>query len=132
MTYKTLDEVPVWQDARRLNKDLFPVLRNLGSKNQFELRSQMERSAGSIMDNIAEGFERDGNKEFVQFLAVAKGSAGELKSQLVRATDRELIEKSEAEVLLAKCDSVLKQLGGLMIYLRNTDILGQKFIGRKK
>lgn len=92
----------------------------------------MERSAGSIMDNIAEGFERDGNKEFVQFLAVAKGSAGELKSQLVRATDRELIEKSEAEVLLAKCDSVLKQLGGLMIYLRNTDILGQKFIGRKK
>lgn len=84
-TIKSFEEIEAWQTARSLSKEIFG-LTNFGSfSKDYGLRDQINRATGSIMDNIAEGFERGGSKEFIQFLAIAKGSAGEVRSQLHRA-----------------------------------------------
>lgn len=80
MTYKTFEDLEVWQNARILCKDIYVVTREDKFQKDYRFVSQITASAGSIMDNIAEGFERDGNKEFLQFLSIAKGSCGELRS----------------------------------------------------
>jgi four helix bundle protein len=79
------------------------------------------------MSNIAEGFERDGRREFLQFLSVAKGSAAELKAQLYVAQDQHYIEQTTFERLYAMADTVGKMIGGLMRYLAQTDLKGTKF-----
>lgn len=72
-TIRKFEDLEIWQLARELNLEIFPILEKLHELRMFELRNQLERSAGSVMDNIAEGYERDGNKEFRQFLAISKG-----------------------------------------------------------
>jgi four helix bundle protein len=83
-TFQRFEEIVSWQKARELNKKICLLIDNGSFKSNYRLINQIEGSAGSIMDNIAEGFERSGNKEFVQFLYIAKGSCGELRSQLYR------------------------------------------------
>src|SRR6478672_7194443 len=94
-TITKFEDIEIWQLARKLNSDLYPFLQSLHDKKLFGLNNQMERSAGSIMDNVAEGFERDGTREFIQFLAISKASTGEVRSQLYRALDRGLIDKGD-------------------------------------
>ncbi len=79
------------------------------------------------MSNIAEGFERDGNREFLQFLAVAKGSSGEVRAQLYVALDQDYIDKNTFETLSAISIEIGNLIGGLMNYLRKSDIKGKKF-----
>lgn len=91
-TIKRFEDLEIWQLAREISRDVYDITRKDSIKHDFSLIDQLRRSSGSIMDNIAEGFERDGNKEFVQFLSYAKGSAGETRSQLYRAVDQKYIE----------------------------------------
>ena len=84
-TIKRFEDIISWQKARELNK-LIGDITDLGKfKRSYKLIDQIESSSGSIMDNIVEGFERGGNKEFIQFLYISKGSCGEFRSQLYRA-----------------------------------------------
>lgn len=87
----------------------------------------MERSSGSIMDNIAEGFGRGGNAEFHNFLSYSKGSTSELKSQFYRSIDKQLIDESSFNKLIDQCNTLENKLGAFMYYLRKSDLKGIKF-----
>ena len=126
-TITKFEEIEVWQLARVLNKDIYPFLQSLQEKRNYELNKQLERSAGSVMDNIAEGFERDGNREFVQFLAISKASTGEVRSQLYRALDRGLISQDEFDKFQSDCMLIGKKLGKFMSYLNSTELKGNKY-----
>src|SRR5689334_22402241 len=85
---QTFEEILAWQKARELCKAIGKLIDEGRFRKNFSMIDQMERASGSVMHNIAEGFERGGNREFLQFLYVSKGSCGELRSQLTRAFDR--------------------------------------------
>ena len=84
---KDFEELAIFQKARELSKKIYPVTNREVFKSDYRFVQQIRAAAGSIMDNIAEGFERTGNKEFLNFLYIAKGSCGEVRSQLIRAND---------------------------------------------
>lgn len=90
-TIKRFEDLEIWQDARRLPKEIIFISKNTDLNKDFKLNAQIKDSSGSVMDNIAEGFERNGNIEFRQFLSIAKGSAGETRSQLYRVFDNDYI-----------------------------------------
>ena len=96
-------------------------------KRNYKLIDQIERSAGSIMDNIAEGFERNGNREFIQFLYVAKGSSGEFRSQLHRAIDKNYIDKVEFSDLYNMALEIAVMIQKLIDYLEQSDLKGVKY-----
>lgn len=126
-TIKRFEDLEIWKDARELHRRLIPFIELIEQQRHFELKSQMERSLGSIMDNIAEGFERDGNKEFVQFLAVSKASLGELRSQLYRALDKKLIAEENHQQLQEQCLTLAGNIAGFIRYLNQSSFKGQKF-----
>lgn len=93
----------------------------------FGLKDQIRRAAVSVLSNIAEGYERGGTKEFVQFLSVAKGSAGEVRSQLYVALDQSYIDQKEFDELLAQVKQISKMITGLMNYLQKAGLRGIKY-----
>ena len=94
-TFKNFEEIVAWQKARELCKKIKKLTEKPEFTRDYKLKDQILSSSGSIMDNIAEGFERQGNKEFVQFLYISKGSCGETRSQLYRASDYGYITPEE-------------------------------------
>lgn len=126
-TIKKFEELEVWKSARKLNLELSPHLTHFQERKQFELCKQIDRSAGSIMDNIAEGFERDGNREFIHFLAIAKASSAEFRSQLYRALDRQLISEENFEKLSGDSKQIAAGIATFMRYLNNSEFKGNKF-----
>lgn len=122
------EDLKLWQTARLISIAVFEMTKNEKLSKDYSLKDQMNRSAGSIMDNIAEGFERGGKKEFIQFLYIAKGSAGELRSQIYRAKDRDFVNNDEFEKLLKNVEEVSKQLMGFIQYLKNTELKGNKYL----
>lgn len=126
-TFKKFEEIKAWQKARELNQALGKFIDSGKLKSNYRLINQIEGSAGSIMDNIAEGFERSGNREFIQFLYIAKGSCGELRSQLYRAIDRNYFNEAEFDQLYGLAMEVIVMLQKLIVYLENSDLKGNKF-----
>jgi len=125
---KSFEDIIAWQKARDLAKEIWNLTLQKPFSLDFSLRDQINRSAGSIMDNIAEGFERGGNKEFIQFLFIAKASLAEVKSQLYRATDRKHIDEKLLNEKKTKINELANIIGGLINYLKKTEIKGVKFI----
>jgi four helix bundle protein len=126
-TIQRFEDLEVWQLARELALDIFNETLNLPFAKDYELVGQIRRSSGSAMDNIAEGFERGGKKEFIQFLGIAKGSAGEVRSQLYRALDRKHITQEKFDFLFKKVTLLSKKLSSLITYLKNSEFKGFKF-----
>lgn len=101
-TIKTFEDLEIWKQARLLCQDVFLITSHDLFFKDFGLKNQINNSSGSVMDNIAEGFERDGTKEFIQFLSIAKASCGECRSQLYRSLDRLYINTCEFETISKK------------------------------
>ena len=126
-SYKRFEDLPIWQDARAFSKKIFEV--TLGEKFSKEFRScsQIRASSGSIMDNIAEGFERNGNGEFKQFLYISKGSCGETRSQLYRAFDYGFVSEEKFEELKFLSEEISKSISSFIDYLQSSEIKGAKY-----
>lgn len=123
----SFEKTEVWNDARKLVREIFQITRSDLMKGEFFLQDQMKRGPLSVMANIAEGFERDGTRELIQFLSIAKGSAGELRSHLLAGYDMGLVRKEDFNGLYQTADSVGKQLSGLIKYLKNSGMKGRKY-----
>jgi four helix bundle protein len=115
--FKSFEEINSWQKSRIFNKKIYLITENSNFKRDFDFVRQIRRASLSISSNIAEGFERNTDKEFVYFLYVAKASAGEVRSQLYLAFDLEYIIKEEFEMLLESITEISKLLSGFIKYL---------------
>lgn len=129
-TISRFEDLEVWQESRRLSLKIFELTNNECIARDFRFRDQIRSAAGSVMDNIAEGFERSGRKEFIQFLCIAKASSGEVRSQLYRAMDQQYISAEEGESLIAAYSLLASKIAGFVSYLNKSDIQGQKFKDR--
>lgn len=121
------EDLEIWNLSREICRDIEILFETTSLGKRFSLKDQMDRSSGSIMDNIAEGFERNGNREFINFLSFSKGSCGELKSQLYRALDKNIITNEEFQVTAVKIELVKNKIGAFMKYLNTSEIKGLKF-----
>lgn len=121
------EDLEIWRMARTICQQIEFLIQNTNLKTNYSLKDQIDRSSGSIMNNIAEGFERNGNREFIQFLSIAKGSAGEVKSQSYRAFDKKLISEEQHLKLNEIVELEKNKIGAMMNYLNNCEIKGLKF-----
>ena len=126
-TIKRFEDLEIWQKARFFCKKIFRIVNYEKFSKDYRFKDQIKASSGSIMDNIAEGFERSGNKEFVQFLFVAKGSCGESRSQLYRAFDFEYIEKEEFDELTQDAVNLSQDIANFINYLKQSEMKGSKY-----
>jgi four helix bundle protein len=126
-TISKFEDLEIWQLARKQANELW-LLYNEGSfAKDFELKNQISKSAGSVMDNIAEGFERSGNKEFNHFLIIAKASNGEVRSQLYRTLDRKYITQEIFEELKLKNETISKKITAFIKYLKSSSEKGFRY-----
>lgn len=126
-TINRFEDLDIWKLSRILCQDVFEIIENTNLKNNFKLSSQIDGSSGSVMDNIAEGFERNGTKEFINFLSIAKASCGETRSQLYRVFDRKFIDEQKFIDLKEQTELLSKKIGSFINYLKNTEVKGTKF-----
>ena len=121
------EDIEAWQKARELTREIYQITNWGPFAKDFGLRDQIRRVSVSIMSNIAEGFCRGGNKEFIQFLSTAKGSASEVQAQLYVALDADYITKEQFRQLYDMAQSSGKLTGGFIRYLQKSDHKGVKF-----
>lgn len=120
MKIERFEEITVWKDSRNLSKKIYGISKQGEFSKDFGLRDQIRRAAISVMSNIAEGFERDSNREFIKYLSYSKGSIGEVRSLLYVALDQEYIDDAICSVLVENCVEISKQISGFQKYLRKT------------
>jgi len=121
------EDIVAWQKARELTREIYAHTKIGPFAKDFGLRDQIQRASVSTMANVAEGFDRGGDKEFIQFLSVSKGSCGEVKSHLYVALDQQYISPAQFSQLYNSSDEVGRLLSGFMGYLRQSDLKGRKF-----
>jgi len=126
-TFKSFEEIESWKKARLLSKSIYSVSGAGPFSKDYRFKDHIRKTSESIMSNIAEGSDRDGNSEFIHFLTIAKGSAAELRSQLYIALDQEYIEEAIFKELYDKSVEIGRMTGGLIKYLLKTKIKGKKF-----
>jgi four helix bundle protein len=117
-TIHKFEDLDVWKKARELENIVFDLTIKEGFSNDFGLKNQINRSSGSVMDNIAEGFGRGSNTEFINFLLYSRGSAAEVQSQLYRAMDRKHISSTVFEEVYQKSDLTAASLTNFINYLK--------------
>lgn len=126
-TVKRFEDLIIWQLARSYAKTIFEVATRENFKNDFDLINQIRDSSGSVMDNIAEGFDRSGKNEFRQFLSIAKGSLGESKSQVYKSFDRNYISSELLRKLVADIEELSTKIHNTMEYLKGSEHKGYKY-----
>ena len=126
-TFQSFEDIEAWQKARTLTKTIYSLSQQGAFSKDFGLKDQIRRASVSIMSNIAEGFQRSGTGEFIQFLSIAKGSVGEVKSQLFVALDQQYIDQKGFDEVVIMATEVEKVIAGLMHYLRKAKVRGVKF-----
>ena len=126
-TVKDFEELVIYQKARKLAKQVYDITRE--GHFQFDSRfiQQIRAAAGSVSDNIAEGFERQGNKEFINFLYIAKGSCGEVRSQLIRAFDVGHISEQTFSQMYNDCRTLSLGILNMIKSLKSSDMKGTKY-----
>ena len=127
MAIKYFEDLEVWKEARLLTRQIYRSTKDLRFSKDFGLSGQIQRAVVSIMSNIAEGFERGGNQEFLQFLYFAKGSCGEVRAQLYVALDQGYVTQKESEELIKSCRRLSAMISNLIDYLRRSGMKGEKF-----
>ena len=126
-TFRKFEDIEAWKKARRLTQRVYRISRQSAFARDFGLRDQIRRAAVSIMSNIAEGYDRSGTGEFIQFLATAKSSAAEVKCQLYIALDEDYIDQRTFVELSTLASEVGNMIGGLILYLKRSGIKGTKY-----
>ena len=124
---RDFEELAIFQKARDLSKNIYPITQRGEFKYDTRFVQQIRAAAGSIMDNIAEGFERTGNKEFLNFLYIAKGSCGEVRSQLIRANDLGYMTKEEYDELYTECRKLSAGIMNFIKEIRTSEYAGAKY-----
>jgi len=125
--FKTFESLQVYQEAVIFSDEIWKIIINTSLAKDYKLREQINGSSGSIMDNIAEGFGRGGNKEFIMFLSYSRGSCCESKAQLLRAFNRDHISKEVFEKLDIAANNLIDQLSKFINYLKKSNKKGSKF-----
>lgn len=126
-TVRDFEDLAIFQKARELSKKIYQVTKEGEFKHDYRFVSQIRASSGSIMDNIAEGFERGGNKEFVNFLYIAKGSCGEVRSQLIRANDVGFLTLEKYQELYTECRKLSAGIMNFIKEIKGSEITGEKY-----
>ena len=121
------EDIVAWQKAREMTKRVYAATKVVPFAKDFGLRDQIQRASVSAMANIAEGYDRGGDREFLQFLSTSKGSCGEVKSHLYVALDQQYVTPVQFQELYGQAEEVSRLLGGLMNYLRQSDLRGRKY-----
>ena len=128
---KRFEDLEVWIAAKDTSVMIYKITENESLKKDFGLKDQIRRASISVISNIAEGFERNGNKEFIQFLSIAKGSAGEVRAQLYIIKELNFINEDEFVLLYEKVTLVSKMLSGFINYLKQSELKGTKHMSEK-
>lgn len=121
------EDLEIFQSARELCKEIYNITKEGDFKYDVRFVQQMHAAVGSIMDNVAEGFERNGNKEFINFLYIAKGSCGEVRSQIIRASDVGFIDNMTAKKIYESCISLSKSIAYFIQKLKKSELTGPKY-----
>lgn len=116
-TILKFEELPLWKESMSIAIDIYTLSNNQYFRKDFDLRNQMRRASISISSNIAEGFERGSNKDFVRFLIISKASCGEIRSQLFLAKSLHYLEDEDYNKLQIEILAMSKKLGGFIKYL---------------
>ncbi|MBO4249872.1 MAG: four helix bundle protein [Paludibacteraceae bacterium] len=127
-TCSKFEDLKIWQEARILAKDIYQLTSVEPFSKDYRFCSQIRAAVGSIMDNIAEGFEKENNKEFIQFLFIAKGSCGEVRSQLHRAKDVDFIADEDYQKYIEQTLNLGTSISNFIKYLKNSDISGMRYL----